>query len=264
MKKRTVMMFLALTLTTAVLPGCGRNQNNNNNNNNNQNLTAEESTENTRNENVPLEDMVEPQSGTGYAENANNGDTENVNTENAATSQLQLGYAVEIPKGFEKVLPEAAPNQMVEKVITQYYNIPQNQYEKLGYYYNYVDLNGDSVNEILAFILEIDKDWNEADEIDEETLLWISIEDENVISDAVKQVFPDAEAPVYISHHMTEGYRDLILREDEDEYHLLVWNGERYQMENEGRELPNLNGYEGQAVLTMEGNYHVLGAAQQQ
>lgn len=255
-------MFLVMTLTNAIMLGCGRSQNENN-----ANTKVEETTENRQN--APVENIAEPQEETGNADNtgANGANTDNADTENAdntATSQLQLGYALEIPKGFEKVLPEAEPNQMVEKVITQHYNIPQNQYDKLAYYYNYVDLNGDGADEILACILEIDKDWDEADEAEEETVLWISIEDENVISDAVKQEFADAEAPVFISHHMTEGYRDLILREDEDEYHLLVWNGERYQTENEGEELPNLNGYEGQAVLTLEGTYHVLGSAQQQ
>lgn len=255
MKKRVVMMFLALALAATFMTGCGT-----------QTKAPQENSTETKDESVNADN------GNTESGNANNDNVDNDNTDTTdaatestedTTSQLQLGYALEIPKGFEKILPEAKPNQMVEKIIAQYYNVPQNQSEKLAYYYNYVDLNGDSVDEILALVAEVDKDWDEADEIDEESLLWISIEDENVIADAVNQVFTEAEAPVYISYHMTEGYRDLIIREDEDEYYLLVWNGERYQTENEGQRLPNLNGYEGQAVLTMEGNYHVLGSAQQ-
>ncbi|MBO5371638.1 MAG: hypothetical protein J6A75_02850 [Lachnospiraceae bacterium] len=253
MRKKQVIMFLTAAFMTTVMLGCGCGPNK---------LAGGKNTlvqENTTEDALPESTSLEETQPEGI-------DTESMNTENAnntTTSQLQLGYAVEIPKGFEKIVSEAKPNQMVEKVIVQKYNIPQNRYDSIGYYYNYVDLNGDSKDEILACIVEIDKDWNEADEVDEEKLLWISIEDENVISNAIKQEFTDADVPVYISYHMTEGYRDLILREDEDEYTLLVWNGERYQTTEEGKELPNLEGYEGQVVLTMDENYHILGSSQQ-
>ena len=101
---------------------------------------------------------------------------------------------------------------------------------------------------------------------------------------------------MYISHHMTEGYRDLIITKNDDTaavsagaggrtkgaalneevvpislgqtYRLLVWKGDRYQSLEEGTVLDDIRDKEGTAILTnniesdfANDNYHYLGEA---
>lgn len=126
-------------------------------------------------------------------------------TEN--TSQLQLGSAVEIPESFAGQPAEISAHGQLEKAIAEYSGIAEEDYGNVRYYYNYVDLNKDGKNEILALV------WGqEAEGIDGNMLLWLDeAETEKVSAGSVKQVFHQVGMPVYISDHMTQGYRDLII-----------------------------------------------------
>ena len=64
------------------------------------------------------------------------------------------------------------------------------------------------------------------------------------------------------------GELDISLIPSEKQYRLLVWDGERYQLPEEGTALFSLEGYEGIAILTnniqsdiVNDNYHFLGEA---
>lgn len=57
-----------------------------------------------------------------------------------------------LPSGVEKVAPEAKPNADLAKAITDYYQIPKEYLAQTKYQYNYVDLNGDGTDEILAVV----------------------------------------------------------------------------------------------------------------
>lgn len=243
MKKNVMILFLTLAVSTAALWGCGRTDTNDNNNN-----AA------NRGEVAGTEAIT----------------NENAETENNTTSQLQLGNAVEIPQGFTGELAETDAHGALEQVIAQYCNISEENYANVRYYYNYVDLNGDTKKEILALVLE-----ENAKELEGNTLLWINAENENFTKDSVIQSFTKVGAPIYISNHMTEGYRDLIVTNEnkepeamEHKYTKLIWNGGRYQDIHEGEAVEDLADYEGTAILTnnMESdfandNYHFLGEA---
>lgn len=188
MKKKAMVLLLTMSISFSALQGCGRN---NNEDTNDTNMKDENTlnTEEVGEDNLGTESLME-------------------NTENT-TSQLQLGNAVEIPEGWEGKLGETDAHEQLEKVIAEYCNIPEENYQNVRYYYNYVDLNGDSKNEILALVI--------GDKVNENggnTLLWIQAEDENITKDSVKQSFTQVGAPVYISNHMTDGYRDLIVIHD--------------------------------------------------
>ncbi len=315
MKKRAALLALSAITLAAAAAGCGRGDGQVKDNNTGM---------------AGTEDAID-HTGTEAA----------VGTENG-TSQLQLGNAVEIPVSFDGQLAETDAHERLERVITAYCNVPEEEYGHVRYYYNYVDLNGDSKNEILALVLGKD-----VEGIKGNVLLWMDAEDSGAGADAVWQAFKNVGTPIYISNHMTGGYRDLIIPEDanvvagtegagldtvggvsieeqeeavsattngtgvegigagsagadaagtdaaggsnpveaaaqsdtsgadglapasvDQQYRLLLWNGERYQRIEEGQALFSLAGYEGLAILTnniesdlVNDNYHFLGEA---
>lgn len=184
MKKRAMLLFFTSVLCMAFAAGCGRGKQDN----------ADGSHQTAQ----------DTQQG---------GEIDSTGTESAAdsetTSQLQLGNAVEIPESFDGELAETEAHPQLEKAIAEYSGVSEEDYGNVRYYYNYVDLNGDGRNEILALVLGQD-----VTGIDGNMLLWLDEpEDVNVTSHSIRQVFRQVGAPIYISNHMTEGYRDLIITE---------------------------------------------------
>lgn len=205
------------------------------------------------------------------------------------SSQLRLGTAVEIPAGFQGELAETGAHGKLERAIAEYCGISEKDYARVRYYYNYVDLNEDGKNEILALTLG-----QEVPGINGNVLLWLDSEDD-VGAHTVRQAFYQTGVPVYISNHRTEGYKDLILAIGKDvaagksveasnagrtadgdatslqrtagldettgdngaalismdqSYMLLTFQGGKYQEMEEGTALFSLEGYEGTAILT--------------
>lgn len=330
MKRKAITLFLTMTVVISAA-GCGRANNNKNN------TGIVDNTENRGEGNIGSETMMQ---------------SSEWGTE-ADFNQLQLGNALELPEGFEGAEGETDAHGDLEKLIAGHLNIEEKNYKDFRYYYNYVDLNGDSKNEILAMVLG--ENFNDQGG---NHLLWIDASGSTLSEDSILQEFQGVSAPVYISNHMTEGYRDLILcsniginndaatgaagtdnggnanaagtdnggnantagtdnggnvnttgtentagttdnntaggtgttdngaagtnhtagtgngtantagTENNSGYVLLVWNGDRYQEINEGTVLNDLQGYEGNAVITndlerdyREDTYHFLGEA---
>ncbi len=190
MKKKVMILFFTSAILTSALAGCGCGRGNTGGNtNDNTNING-------------TEEMTQEEFG-----------TETVNDTENASSQMQLGSAVEIPQGFDGQLAETEPHGQLERVIADYCGVAQKDYTNVRYYYNYADLNGDSKNEILALVFG-----ENVTGIDGNVLLWIDgADDDNFTKDSVKQSFANVSAPVFISNHMTEGYRDLILADYTDD-----------------------------------------------
>lgn len=184
MKKKVMILFFTSAILTSALTGCGCGRGNTGGNtNDNTNING-------------TEEMTQEEFG-----------TETINDTENAGSQMQLGNAVEIPQGFDGQLAETEPHGQLERVIADYCGVAQEDYTNVRYYYNYADLNGDSKKEILALVFG-----ENVTGIDGNVLLWIDgADDDNFTKDSVKQSFANVSAPVFISNHMTEGYRDLIL-----------------------------------------------------
>ena len=184
MKKKVMILFFASAILTSALTGCGCGRGNTGGNtNDNTNING-------------TEEITQEEFG-----------TETINDTENAGSQMQLGSAVEIPQGFDGQLAETEPHGQLERVIADYCGVAQEDYTNVRYYYNYADLNGDSKKEILALVFG-----ENVTGIDGNVLLWIDgADDDNFTKDSVKQSFANVSAPVFISNHMTEGYRDLIL-----------------------------------------------------
>ena len=109
--------------------------------------------------------------------------------------------------------------------------------------------------------------------IDGNLLLWLDEpEDEKITSHSIRQVFRQVGAPIYISNHMTEGYRDLIITEHEDAYgENGPSDGEEVNADNAGRTidgeetsmektagLDETTGTNGAQLLTVEQTYLLL------
>ena len=184
MKKKVMILFFASAILTSALTGCGCGRGNTGGNtNDNTNING-------------TEEMTQEEFG-----------TETINDTENAGSQMQLGSAVEIPQGFDGQLAETEPHRQLERVIADYCGVAEKDYTNVRYYYDYADLNGDSKKEILALVFG-----ENVTGIDGNVLLWIDgADDDNFTKDSVKQSFANVSAPVFISNHMTEGYRDLIL-----------------------------------------------------
>ncbi len=183
MKKKAITLFLLMAVAISAM-GCGRGNDNKNN------TGIVDNTENKGAGNVGTESVME---------NTETGTENDFN-------QLQLGNALELPEGFEGAEGETDAHGDLEKLIAKHLNIGEENYKSIRYYYNYVDLNGDSKNEILAMVMG-----ESLNDQGGNRLLWIDASGDNLSTDAIRQEFQGVSAPVYISNHMTDGYRDLIL-----------------------------------------------------
>ncbi len=205
MKKRAVFLFLISAIFAAAAIGCGQK------------------------EQADSNDTNTTENGENFAVDST-GTEADLDTE--GTSQLQLGSAVEIPASFESRFAETEAHPQLEKAIAEYCSVPEADFGRVRYYYNYVDLNNDSQNEILALVLG-----QEVAGIDGNLLLWLDEpEDEKITSHSIRQAFRQVGVPIYISNHMTEGYLDLIITQDENAENGPA-EGEEVNVENGGRDV---------------------------
>lgn len=180
--RKIIVILAAFVIFTVAVFGCGRKDQDHANDSNTDLASTEE--------NVSVGEMG----------------TESV-LDTESTSQLQLGSAVEIPENFEGYPSEANAHEQLERAIAEYANVSEKDYASVRYCYNYVDLNGDGKNEILAFVMG-----EEVEGIDGNMLLWLDEpEDEKISAGSIRQTFRQAGIPVYISNHVTQEYRDLII-----------------------------------------------------
>lgn len=239
MKKRAVFLFLISAVFAAAAAGCGQK------------------------EQADLDDTDTTENGDNFAADST-GTEADMDTE--GTSQLQLGSAVEIPASFESRFAETDAHPQLEKAIAEYCSVPEADFDRVRYYYNYVDLNNDSKNEILALVLD-----QEEAGIDGNLLLWLDEpEAEKITSHSIRQAFRQVGVPIYISNHMTEGYLDLIIAQDESAENQPE-QGEEVSVDNAGRDidgeetslqktagLDETTGTNGAELLSLDQNYLLL------
>lgn len=187
MKKKAILLLFIASVLMAAATGCGQKK-------------QEDSNNNDVNTTENIEDSAVDSVGTEIVMDAED------------TSQLQLGSAVEIPESFAGTLAEADPHPQLEKAIAEYCNVAESDYSNVRYYYNYVDLNVDGKDEILALVLG-----GEVAGIDGNMLLLLDESDaEAITAHSIRQIFRQVGVPIYISRHMTEGYLDLIITQNEN------------------------------------------------
>lgn len=230
MKKKLAVMALALCMAGAVLTGCGQ--------------TAPPSGQpDSRPEN-----QAEIQTPASQPEQA--GDSAESAAEDAAgtageEADLFTGW---LPAGVEQVMAETEANPELEQAIIDYYEIPEESRETTKYYYNYVDLNGDGTEEILAVVMGPYTSGTGGS-----SMLWVL----PYADMAVNQAFTLINTPIIVTKEAANGQehgaRGLIVQRSgggaETEFVLLTCGDGVYKEVNDGEVLESLDDIEGTAII---------------
>lgn len=124
MKKKTISAFITALALLMALAGCGQS--------------------------------AAPE-GSASADGSTSSATEQPSEGNSTAESAEEGgkniYTDWLPAGVEQVMSETEANPELQRAIIDYYEIPEEDWDKTKYYYNYVDLNGDGTDEILAVVM---------------------------------------------------------------------------------------------------------------
>lgn len=238
MKRKLAVMALALCMAGAVLTGCGQTA-----------APSGQLDSQPENQTEIQAPVSQPEQEADHAEPA--GDTENTFT----------GW---LPAGVEQVMAETEENPELEQAIIDYYEIPEESWEATKYYYNYVDLNGDGTEEILAVVMGPYVSGTGGS-----SMLWVL----PYADMAVNQAFTLINTPIIVTKEATNGQeygtRGLIVQRSgggaETEFVLLTCNDGVYKEVNDGEVLESLEDVEGTAIICNDlmadmesGNYLTL------
>lgn len=222
MKKKLAVLALALCMTGAVLTGCAPAA-----------APTVEPDSQPENQTEIQAPVSRPGQESDHAEPAGG-------TENTYTSWL--------PAGVEQVMAETEANPELERAIIDYYEIPEESRETTKYYYNYVDLNGDGTEEILAVVMGPYTSGTGGS-----SMLWVL----PYADMAVNQAFTLMNTPIIVTKEAANGQdlgaKGLIVQRSggggETEFVLLTCSGGIYKGAGNGEVLDSLDGVEGIAII---------------
>lgn len=121
----------------------------------------------------------------------------------------------------EEVFAESASYPELAEFLTAYYQIPDEYLAKTRYYYNYVDINDDGVQEIFAVVIG---GYTEAKNGNPAVIL--SVDEMGTFM--TLESFPSVKTPITISEHTTNGWHDIIYYayggDEEDGYRICRYN----------------------------------------
>lgn len=122
-------------------------------------------------------------------------------TEEDLLDLIEMEIEEKTPK-LTAIYAETAEYPALAQFLIDYYQMPEEYQPESRYYYNYVDLNEDGVQEILAIVVG---DYT-TESAGDTALLLVPTE----VSFEVLETFPMIRTPVLISDNMTNGWHDLI------------------------------------------------------
>ncbi|WP_300693107.1 hypothetical protein [uncultured Oscillibacter sp.] len=227
MKKKLAVLVLALCVAGAVLSGCGQTE-------------AGESGRQPENQTEIQAPASQPEQEENSAESPAEGGVETSKEANVFTGWL--------PAGVEQVMAETEANPELEQAIIDYYEIPEESWGTTKYYYNYVDLNGDGKEEILAVVMGPYTSGSGGS-----SLLWVLPHADM----AVNQAFTLINTPIIVTKEATNGQefgaKGLIVQRSggggETEFVLLTCSDGIYKGAGDGEVLDSLDGVEGTAII---------------
>ena len=163
-------------------------------------------------------------------------------------SAMETGSAMETASAMETgsgIPSETAPNEELRQLLIAYYEIPEEDLESTRYYYNYVDLNDDGTEEILALAMGPYTSGSGGS-----SALWIAQTDKGL---QVTTAFSVFNAPVIISDTITNGYHELVVpyygTDAEEEYSILSCQNGTYTNVPDGTLVNSLNHIQGTTIL---------------
>lgn len=229
MKKKPAVLALALCMTGAVLTGCAP-------------AAAPTVEPDSQPENQT--EIQAPVSQPGQEENGAEFPVEGGAETAGEEANLFTGW---LPAGVEQVMAETEANPELEQAIIDYYEIPEESWETTKYYYNYVDLNGDGTDEILAVVMGPYTSGSGGS-----SMLWVL----PYADMAVNQAFTLINTPVIVTKGAANGQdlgaKGLIVQRSgggETEFVLLTCSGGIYKGVGNGEVLDFLDGVEGIAII---------------
>lgn len=161
-----------------------------------------------------------------------------VDTEGLSESEI-------FAEGIVKQMAEKKAYPELEELIIKEYDIPEEFREQTKYYYNYVDLNGDGVNEIFVVIMGPYTSGSGG------SSAMVVIPAGGVLN--VNQKLTLVNTPVIISDRITRGVHEIIaLRSGggaDTEYVRLTASEGTYTNISDGEVLESLNGVTGTAII---------------
>jgi len=107
------------------------------------------------------------------------------------------------PEGIHGILSEKERNPALEQLLIQYFEIPEDYQKDTRYYYNYIDLNQDNVDEIFVVAMGTYTSGSGGS-----SALIVTQKDDKL---EVMQNFTLIQTPIFISDTATNGYRDIIV-----------------------------------------------------
>lgn len=156
-----------------------------------------------------------------------------VSTENAPTLDYDIGVAVPMPS-------ETAKNEELEKLIIDEWSIPEETQADTRYYYNYVDLNADGTDEVLALVVG---DYTSGS--GGSSMLIASQKDGKLTA---MQSLSGIQAPVISSDTLENDWMDIIVASG-DAWMILSYDGKEYPAVSDGTELASVENVSGYAVF---------------
>ncbi len=136
-------------------------------------------------------------------------------------------------------------NVRMENLIKKELDIPPSIMRKTDFYYNYIDLNNDGDNEIFVLVVGPYTSGSGG------STAFILEEKRHRLS--IKQKFTLVNVPIVISESMTNGYRDIIVRNFgggvKGRYIVLAYQDGAYTDVNSGYEITDLKDVSGVAIL---------------
>ena len=149
-----------------------------------------------------------------------------------------------VPEGSKLRMAQTEHNAELAAVIAQTYGIPQEEWGGTRYYYDYVDLNNDGVDEIFAVVMGMYTSGSGGD-----SALIVHPAAGMVVS----QQFTLVRAPILVSDQLTDGVHDLIFLRSgggsEPAFVRLTGTDGIYTNPSDGEVLPGLDGITGTAIL---------------
>lgn len=166
-------------------------------------------------------------------------DTEESNIEVSDINMINL------PEGIVGYKAETKPNLELQQLIIDYYEIPKEYLETTRYYYNYIDLDVDGIDEIFAVVMGPYTSGTGGS-----SALWVYESDGKL---HVNQDFTLINTPIIISDKLTNGVRELIVSYygggAESQYSKLTCTEGFYQRVSDGTMVKNLEGITGTAII---------------
>ncbi len=192
----------------------------------------------------------------GYAEDAEGAEAPADTQEGSGAASFAW-----LPAGVEQQKAETEPNEELQQLIAEYYEIPDYELADTRYYYNYVDLDSDGENEIFAVVVG-----SYTSGTGGSSALWCTGQDGAL---TVKQAFTLVNMPVIVADNEEGGPKDLILERSgggaETEYVKLTCTDGEYTNVSDAETVTDLESVQGVAILCNDladdmqtGNYLTL------